>query len=126
MRETTFAVSPEVGLGKPLGTDRSRRDSGLEPARPDRGVVDAADSLILLSRVARAAASASFFLHYPLRLSPDAVWLTLARGFALHVNLHAEQLRHRFVPIRSPCSRSAAGRSCPTSSRAEARFRCAD
>lgn len=39
----------------------------------------------------------SFYDHVPLRLTPDAVWITLARGFALHVNENAEKLRHRFV-----------------------------
>src|SRR5262249_53576681 len=29
--------------------------------------------------------------------SPDVIWLTLARVFALHVNLNAELLRERFV-----------------------------
>ena len=31
-------------------------------------------------------------------LSPDVIWLTLAQGFANHVNNHAEELRHRLVP----------------------------
>ncbi len=35
--------------------------------------------------------------HHPLVLTPDAVWLCIAQGFALHVNHHAEQLRGRFV-----------------------------
>lgn len=39
----------------------------------------------------------AFDSHYPLVLSPDDVWLCLAQGFAIHVNLHAEALRHRFV-----------------------------
>ncbi|MCC7422912.1 MAG: DUF4419 domain-containing protein [Planctomycetaceae bacterium] len=39
----------------------------------------------------------AFFDHHPLVLSPDVIWLTLARGFSLHVGLHAEELRHRFV-----------------------------
>ncbi|MGN6545536.1 MAG: DUF4419 domain-containing protein [Aureliella sp.] len=39
----------------------------------------------------------SFYDHFPLRLSPDVIWVTLARGFALHVNENAERLRHRFV-----------------------------
>lgn len=30
-------------------------------------------------------------------LTPDAIWLTLAQGFALHVNENAEALRDRFV-----------------------------
>lgn len=39
----------------------------------------------------------AFDLHYPLVLSPDDVWLCLAQGLAMHVNLHAELLRPRFV-----------------------------
>lgn len=43
------------------------------------------------------AASYAFYKHYPLVLSPDAVWFCLAQGFAHHVSLNAERLRHRFV-----------------------------
>ncbi len=39
----------------------------------------------------------SFYDHHPLRLSPDMIWITLARSFAIHVNENAEELRHRFV-----------------------------
>lgn len=35
--------------------------------------------------------------HYPFVLSPDAVWLAVAQGFATHVNANAEGLRGRFV-----------------------------
>ena len=35
--------------------------------------------------------------HYPLVLSPDAVWLVIAQGFARHVNENAEKLRNLFV-----------------------------
>lgn len=35
--------------------------------------------------------------HYGLTLSPDDVWLAISQGFATHVNLHAEELRDRFV-----------------------------
>jgi hypothetical protein len=35
--------------------------------------------------------------HYPLSLSPDDVWLTIAQGFAYHVNANAEKLRNSFV-----------------------------
>ncbi|MCA9579706.1 MAG: DUF4419 domain-containing protein, partial [Myxococcales bacterium] len=35
--------------------------------------------------------------HRPLRMSPDAVWLTLTNGFALHIEHNAEALRGRFV-----------------------------
>ena len=35
--------------------------------------------------------------HYPIVLSPDAVWLVIAQGFARHVNENAEKLRNLFV-----------------------------
>lgn len=39
----------------------------------------------------------AFYEHRPLALSPDAVWFTIAQGFATHVNRNAEALRDRFV-----------------------------
>jgi len=39
----------------------------------------------------------AFYEHRPITLSPDTVWFTIAQGFATHVNLNAEKLRHRFV-----------------------------
>lgn len=39
----------------------------------------------------------AFAHHYPLILSPDALWLCILQGLAQHVHLHAEQLRHNFV-----------------------------
>ncbi len=35
--------------------------------------------------------------HRGLILSPDAIWLAIAQGFAQHVNLNAEALRDKFV-----------------------------
>lgn len=35
--------------------------------------------------------------HYPLELSPDAVWIALMTVFAKYVDVHAEQLRKHFV-----------------------------
>jgi len=35
--------------------------------------------------------------HLPLVLDPNHIWLTIAQGFALHVNNNSEQLRHHFV-----------------------------
>jgi hypothetical protein len=42
----------------------------------------------------------AFSGHRPLVLTPDAVWLTLAQGFAIHVRTNAEALRQRFVRHR--------------------------
>jgi hypothetical protein len=43
------------------------------------------------------AAHLAFSMHYPLVLSPDAIWLTVVQGLATHVALNAEALRNRFV-----------------------------
>lgn len=99
MRAVTFEVSPEVGLGKRLepihheevleGALQGTIEGLWTPASP---LVTCSEKHQLVSAVCNA-----FFRHYPLTLTPDAVWLTLARGFALHVNEHAEELRGRFV-----------------------------
>jgi len=44
-----------------------------------------------------AAVHAAFDQHRPLELSPDAVWLCIAQGFATHVQLNAGALRADFV-----------------------------
>ena len=99
MSDTTFAVSPDV---KPegrlktvdhLGELRTALRRPIEAAwRPRNRVVSCDEDHALLS-----AFRIAFYSHMPLRLSPDAIWVTLARGFALHVNENAERLRHRFV-----------------------------
>jgi hypothetical protein len=45
-----------------------------------------------------AAADLAYQGHFPLVLSPDAIWLTISQGFARHVANHAEELRSRLVP----------------------------
>ena len=44
-----------------------------------------------------AAVHHAFMDHRPLRLSPDTIWLMICQAVANHVNVHAEELRHRFV-----------------------------
>ncbi len=99
MTEVTFQVSPGVAAPIPLPVvDHGKilRQAFRRPIealwKPTNSLVSCTEDHALLTAVHNA-----FFLHHPLRLSPDMIWLTLARGFALHVNLHAEELRHRFV-----------------------------
>jgi hypothetical protein len=47
-----------------------------------------------------AAAHLAYQYHFPLVLSPDVLWLTIAQGLANHVNNHAEELRRKFVPYQ--------------------------
>lgn len=99
MTNTTFNVSPEVTKKR----DREIVDyvGGLRTALrrpieqhwlPRNPVVACDDDHALLTSLCY-----SFYDHVPLRLTPDALWITLARGFALHVNENAEKLRHKFV-----------------------------
>jgi hypothetical protein len=39
----------------------------------------------------------AFSDHHPLVLTPDEIWLAICQGFAMHVDAHAEELRHRIV-----------------------------
>ncbi len=42
-------------------------------------------------------AQIAFSRHYPLVLTPDAIWITIAQGVASHINQNAETLRKEFV-----------------------------
>ena len=44
-----------------------------------------------------AAVHHAFARHYPLVLSPDDVWLCIAQGIAIHMELNAGAFRTRFV-----------------------------
>lgn len=95
----TFAVSPEVSIGErlPVIDHQKLLSSALRGTiealwQPSTNLVCCSEIHALLTAVHDA-----FYQHFPLQLSPDVIWLTLARGFALHVNLNAEALRHRFV-----------------------------
>jgi hypothetical protein len=39
----------------------------------------------------------AFFDHYPLKINPNVVWLTILQGFASYVSANAEALRDKFV-----------------------------
>lgn len=39
----------------------------------------------------------AFAQHYPLVLSPDIIWITIAQGIARHINLNPEKYRKKFV-----------------------------
>ncbi len=69
-------VGPHLALGLPL----------------DLPVIAERDTHPLL-----AAVHFAFVGHRPLLLSPDAIWLTIASGFAHHVQIHSEALRPRLV-----------------------------
>ncbi len=99
MTDTTFNVSPEVTRKRDreivdyVGALRTALRRPIEQHwLPRNPVVACDDDHTLLTALCY-----SFYDHVPLRLTPDAIWITLARGFALHVNKNAEELRHKFV-----------------------------
>jgi len=64
------------------------------------GIIDCASARFIETGEAHpliAAVHLAFSEHRPLVLTPDAVWLTIAQGFAQHVRLNSEGLRNRFV-----------------------------
>ena len=73
--------------------DPQKRVSRLEQAYTSDARLVACTDVSPLVQMAHDA----FYEHRPIALSPDAVWFTIAQGFATHVNLNAKKLRHRFV-----------------------------
>jgi hypothetical protein len=98
-RATTFAVD-----SVPLGTETLPTEKVQQSVARLLGTpVEACDSYTaeVLQQPGFhsliAAADLAYRHHFPLVLTPDAVWLTIAQGLANHVNNHAETLRHHFV-----------------------------
>lgn len=80
---------PELSLAEALA---SLTGGPVEACGGDVAQLHAVRQNALLTAVWRA-----FAQHRPLVLSPDAVWLCIAQGFAAHMRVHAERLRGRFV-----------------------------
>jgi hypothetical protein len=92
----TFAVSEVKRAREPLsGTVDGPVEllgCAVEAWGSSAGVVAPASQHALLE-----ATGTAFARHYPLVLTPDAIWLAIAQGFAQHVNENAERLRQKFV-----------------------------
>jgi hypothetical protein len=39
----------------------------------------------------------AFYQHYPLKLNPNVIWVTIVQGFASYVNQNAEAIRTKLV-----------------------------
>lgn len=71
-----------------------RTSSSIEAiSRPGRGTIIKSYGMNQFV----SAVEQSFASHYPLKLSPDSVWITIAQGFARHIRQHAEAVRKIFV-----------------------------
>lgn len=70
-------------------------DSGRIP-----GKIEAVADLSVARTLKRSfidAVGTAYNLHYPLSISPDAVWLTIALGLKNHIDQDPDGLRHHFV-----------------------------
>ncbi|AKF11779.1 DUF4419 domain-containing protein [Sandaracinus amylolyticus] len=112
---TTFAVSRVERAGSPLPTidardaieslSRSRVEAWSRPSWAVARAFESRPELVDGAWVERhvaihpfvAAVHAAFDQHRPLELSPDAVWLCIAQGFATHVQTNADRLRAQLV-----------------------------
>jgi Domain of unknown function (DUF4419) len=97
---TTFAVD-DVPVGTELlATERLKvsveKLLGTPVEACDRYAADVVEQPGFHTLVA--AADLAYQGHFPLVLTPDLIWLTIAQGFARHVANNAEQLRSRIVP----------------------------
>lgn len=99
MPATTFAVADVPVAATP--SKRIAEQASVESLLRRRiEAMDLADPRLVTCKDVHPFAQAAhdaFFLHYPLTISPDDIWFCLAQGFANHVSLNAEALRHRFV-----------------------------
>jgi hypothetical protein len=87
INRTPWKKIPQATLLEAMVQGPSEAGSGL-----DRSVCDVAPNHQLMRAV-----SLAFARHYPLVLSPDAIWLTIAQGLAVHINKNAEKVRKKFV-----------------------------
>ena len=86
-------AAPDDGSPPTRPWDPQKRVSRIEQAYTSDARLVACTDVSPLVQMAHDA----FYEHRPIALSPDVVWFTIAQGFATHVNLNAEALRHRFV-----------------------------
>jgi hypothetical protein len=89
---TSFATA----LGGTLQSDEHARYGGASTILAHAGPESIVGNGSFAHPLAKAVHLA-FANHFPLTLTPDAIWTTVAQGFALHVRLNAEALRGRFV-----------------------------
>jgi len=94
----TFQVCDVVRATRPLAEVPLERAVQALLGTPVEACGAGVDSLVSAPQNAfLAAAWCAYAEHRPLVLTPDAVWLCLAQGFAAHVGQHAEALRTRLV-----------------------------
>lgn len=94
---TTFEVSRVARAQAPLRISPLDGELRLQHERVEAMGANVATFLPAHEHGLVRAVHTAYALHYPFVLTPDAVWLAIAQGFAMHVNANAERLRRKFV-----------------------------
>ena len=97
----TFAVDRVVPATQPLPRGRFEellvnRTGGVKPesySKPNGVPVERLRGVNAFV----AAVNEAYANHYPLVLTPDAIWMCIAQGLAQHINANGEKLRSMFV-----------------------------
>lgn len=100
--DTCFCVDEVTPCEQRLSLTNARQQFEKRMGRPLQAFSHDESSDIVLEQAAiehslAEAVYLAFSQHRPLVLTPDAIWITLAQGFAQHLNNHAEALRSRIV-----------------------------
>ncbi|MFT3775197.1 MAG: DUF4419 domain-containing protein [Minicystis sp.] len=95
----TFPVAPVAPERTPLSSTKERATGRVLLGRLVEAWGSSSDGpcLPLRQHGLLQAVRTAFDQHYPLILTPDAIWLCIAQGFAAHVQQNAERLRGKFV-----------------------------
>jgi hypothetical protein len=97
---TTAVPVSDVKVGtEPLPTEKIKQSVERLVNSPVEACLDYTADVVIQPgyHSLLAAANIAYSYHFPLALSPDHIWLTIAQGLAQHINNHAEELRSRFV-----------------------------
>lgn len=98
---TTFVLEPDLKVGPKLSPCG---DGALRAAWAEKGQVEAHSpapegqvDVFTSHNLFASAVHKAFYDHYPLILTPEVIWVTIAQGLANHVEQNPETLRSKFV-----------------------------
>lgn len=100
---TTFEIDSKLEIYEPREYKSSVQkcfsliQKQVRDAKGPEACSDFDNEIITTSNGLVSLAEKAFNSHYPLVLSPDAVWLTIAQGLSQHIDQNAEELRNQFV-----------------------------
>jgi hypothetical protein len=99
VHDVTIGASRDTGFGRSIPLDDAFQKYGRveyvsqQATDPNKAILKTFTD----NNAFAEAVFIAFFEHFPLRLSPDVLWITILQGLAIHVNERSEALRSKFV-----------------------------